>query len=81
MASMHRRSARRSSLSRRISKLIPGTYRIQITRVEDTGKERHFTAYVPTTPRGLKELVKRHFCGVPGRRPQYFMRLKETHWF
>ncbi len=61
----------------KISKKIPGTYQIHITREEKRGKLAHFTAYVPTNFRGLKELVLRNFLGVPGKQPQYFMKSAE----
>lgn len=60
---------------------VPGTYQIRITRVEDTGKQKSLTAYVPITPRGRKELIRRHFCGVPHRKPEYFMKQNELRRF
>jgi len=57
--------------------LIPGTYQIRITRVNDSGKQKHFIAYVPTSLGGVKELVKRQFCGIPQKYPAYFMKQAE----
>ncbi len=60
---------------------IPGTYQIHIIRAGKGGKQKFYTAYVPTNPRGVKELVRRHFCGVPNRHPEYFMRPAEYRSF
>jgi len=57
--------------------LIPGTYQIHITRVNDTGKQKHFIAYVPTSLSGVKELVRRQFRGIPQKYPAYFMKHAE----
>jgi hypothetical protein len=50
--------------------------------VDEMGEENCFTCYVPTSPKGLKELIRRHFRGVPGlKRPQYFMKENEYRRF
>jgi hypothetical protein len=60
---------------------IPGTYQIRVTRTKKSGDETCFTAYVPTNLQGLKELIRRHFRGIPGRKPEYFMRENEVRRF
>jgi hypothetical protein len=61
---------------------IPGTYQISIRRIEKSGEEEYFTCYVPTTPRGLKELLRLKFRGVPRlKKAQYFMKQNEYRKF
>jgi|GEM_PF-2099893 len=63
--------------------LIPGTYQIRISRVEEDGEEEFFTCYVPIHPKGLKELLRRRFLGVSlgKKKPEYFMAKEELRRF
>lgn len=81
MSFMDRRKKGNAGSFSREKASIPGTYKIQITREGKTGKQVCFTAYVPTSFQGIKELVKRQFEGVPGKRPEYFMKSEELRRF
>ncbi len=74
-------SARPKEISRKDP--IPGTYQIRITRIEEDGEQEFFTCYVPTHPKGLKELLRRRFLGVSFTRkePDYFMTKEELRRF
>jgi len=53
---------------------VPGTYQIKITRMEMNGRQKSLTAYVPIDKEGKNELQRRHFEGLPHRKPEYFVK-------
>ncbi len=53
---------------------VPGTYQIKITRMDESGSRKSLTAYVPMTKQGKAELIRRHFEGIPHKRPEYFVK-------
>ncbi len=53
---------------------VPGTYQIVITRMEENGRKKSLTAYVPMNRHGRDELLRRHFEGHPHKKPEYFVK-------
>lgn len=51
---------------------VPGTYQIKITKMDESGRRKSLTAYVPASKHGKAELLRRHFEGHPHRKPEYF---------
>lgn len=70
MASKH--SDHQSVMSK--AGFVPGTYQIKITRMDESGRQKSLTAYVPMTKQGKAELVRRHYEGIPHKKPEYFVK-------
>ncbi len=58
----------------RQQEFVPGTYQIKITKMDESGRQKSMTAYVPMSKHGKEELVRRHFEGHPHKKPEYFVK-------
>lgn len=67
-------SFKHPELSNNRRDFVPGTYQIKITRMEENGRQKSLTAYVPMTKHGKAELLRRHFEGFPHKKPEYFVK-------
>ncbi len=58
----------------REQEFVPGTYQIKITKMDEGGRRKSLTAYVPMSKHAKEELVRRHFEGHPHKKPEYFVK-------